>query len=476
MVSRRAQREDPVLDLVLQVLALEDEFHALGQSLNGFNDALLMRRQTFQLPIDEPLGFDDARAFTDDVRRAVASNTRSAPQPHDDFHPIRTGELRVLGLRVVDTFGRTQRLAVAGNELVRTEVFTKTGHPRIVALPPRLVQPARLAFRWLSAASGPASEEMTLHPATSPIHGWVLPNNLDGSLMMYGPAGNALGSITQMGTWAAAPTATEETRVEDLEGTLGAVVKHLLAAGKNALGKFLEGVDTALETIDPSGAAEHEALALLVARPLAIVRATLSLELRGLPAVNQSWAAFERDLARAEEGNGARETDGITGVRFPVVLGDRAQSNDGLVGCWVETSAGYGEFRTGGDCRASLTPGGAPVLLTMLIDPRAPVHAKTGILPTKAIDIPREQYMRALEGIAVTFWTAPVLSPVATDATAPGASTRIEIATPGVADGQWSWVTEHHGRAEIVPPSPNASWGRPIEILEGWLELEKASD
>jgi hypothetical protein len=47
--------------------------------------------------------------------------------------------------------------------------------------------------------------------------------------------------------------------------------------------------------------------------------------------------------------------------------------------------------------------------VTLLMDPRASVHATTGILPIKAIDLPSEIYSKALQSIEVAFFTHPVL-------------------------------------------------------------------
>jgi hypothetical protein len=51
-----------------------------------------------------------------------------------------------------------------------------------------------------------------------------------------------------------------------------------------------------------------------------------------------------------------------------------------------------------------------PHKLTLLLDPRGAVHATSGILPTKAIQIPADQFVEALRNIEVTFLTAPILT------------------------------------------------------------------
>jgi hypothetical protein len=125
---------DPVGDAIRKVSQKLDEpgFHAMAQTLTGFNEALLMRKQTLQLPIAEPLGFEDAKAFTEAVREAVGNQNRTAPQPLDDFNPIRAGVLKILNLRLVDTFGRTQPMVLKDERVIATEVMSTPGAPHLI--------------------------------------------------------------------------------------------------------------------------------------------------------------------------------------------------------------------------------------------------------------------------------------------------------------------------------------------------------
>jgi hypothetical protein len=351
--------DDPVVEVILKVSQKLDSptFHTLAQSLSGFNEALLMHKQTLQLPIADPLGFQDAQDFTKAVQGAVGQSNCSAPQPHNDFHPIRTGLLRIRELRVVDTFGRVQNLALKDHKVMATEIMTTPANPHLVFLPPRLVQPARLNFRWLAADGRDPSSgdepEMNAHPETTPVCGWFLPNNLDNSLMVYDNTGQALGSISAPERkWIPAP-GTSILPNEDWNLHLRTLVTHLLHVpdpkdeGPAFLEDFLSGIEGALERIDPENFAQHEALALLMGRPIAVVRAVVNLELRGQPAINQDWNVFrtdiERDLKREltlADGSASqpaeRETDAVERVRFPIRLGDDRQLNDGLVGYWKE--------------------------------------------------------------------------------------------------------------------------------------------
>ena len=351
--------DDPVVEVILKVSQKLDSptFHTLAQSLSGFNEALLMHKQTLQLPIADPLGFQNGQDFTKAVHDAVGQSNCSAPQPQNDFHPIRTGLLRIRALRVVDTFGRVQNLALKDHKVMATEIMTTPANPHLVFLPPRLMQPARLNFRWPAAEGGDPSSgdesEMNAHPETTPICGWFLPNNLDNSLMVYDNSGQALGSIgASERKWIPAP-GTSILPNEDWNVHLRTLVTHLLHVpdpkdeGPAFLEDFLSGIEGALQRIDPENFAQHEALALLMGRPIAVVRAVVNLELRGQPAINQDWNVFRTDIERDQkreltqaDGSASqpaeRETDAVERVRFPIRLGDDRQLNDGLVGYWKE--------------------------------------------------------------------------------------------------------------------------------------------
>jgi hypothetical protein len=465
---------DPVVDTMLQVALIvdSDNCNVLAQSLNGFNEALLMHKQTLQLPLAEPLGFDDAQDFTRRVAGAVGSNTYVAPQPLDDFQPIRTGGFKVLALRLVDTFGRVEDLKI--KSWVATELMPASPGNGFFSLPPRLVQPARLSFKWLSGAAPGNEIEMNSHPATTPICGWLLPNYLDQSLMVYNAAGKAQGSLTQDAQWIAAPGAEAIAIDKLLPKHLQNVIAHLKGLQATGLKTFFGQVDTALKHINPASTPNHDALALLIGRPIAVVRAQLRLELRGQAALNQSWDAFRTDIARCFDNEAAgktdglvRKSDGVTGVKFSVRIGDSLQLNDGLLGFWIESNTAnpYTTYQSGNGALIELAVDDRDVTLTMLVDPRGVVHLASGILPAKALDIPTDQYAAAMQAIEVTLLAAPILSP----------ANKIGLPLPSEADHAWTWLARGKNGwlspAEIGPANTQASWGEPLEIHEGWLRL-----
>jgi hypothetical protein len=512
---------DKIIDRILEVEErIGDDFCALAQSLGGFNEALLMHKQTLQLPISDPLGFEDYQSFTDEVSKAINRSNRVAPQPHNDFNPIRTGILKILQLRLVDTFGRVQTLNPKNDRIITTDALTSPENPQDINLPPRLVQPARMNFRWLSAEVGfiPESEpsqpkgnsrtldssdpsqdfdrdgdepEMNSHPATTVICGWFLPNNLDRSLMVYDALGVALGSIDRNCQWIPTPGRIPIAVWQISNPHLHKLIKYLIQQGEGFLAQFLTTVDNALDNIDPENASQHQAIALLMGRPIAVVRAKIDLELQGLPAIDRGWNIFRQVVEmeaertdRQSQDSIERDTQNFTQVKFPIRIGEYRQLNDGLVGYLIEDGSGYQDNKfyapqgriegknqredivIEGDALNILQSIASPAqTLTMLVDPRGSVHATSGILPTKSIHIPPEQFVDALRNIEITFLTAPILSDFSS----------INLPLPQESGYTWSWLAKENGIWDSVTKigavSDQATFTTKQQIYEGWLKL-----
>lgn len=436
----QALAADPVFTTI-RALSVLGTTHVLSQSLGGFHETLIMQKQTLQLTIADPLGYADAQAFASQVRDAVADQNRTAPQPLSDFNPIRSGVLKFGRLRLIDNFGRFKDIAC--DDVCASEPLTLSGSSRIVNLPPRLAQPARINFRWLAATDG--LMEMNAHPASSPICGWVVANLLDRSLMIYDADGHALGSITPNTAmpWQPAPGDPSPLNVSLISNShLKKMVAWIIDQGSEFLQNFLAAIENAFENIAPENPAQDQGLALLMSRPLALVRASVGLQLLGLPAIHEGWNRFRQDMQRT-----TRETDAFPRVQFPVRIGDYRQYNDGLVGYWIERGDGYEDnifyapqsdsiidphiqTHSAEPMNIPMALDDAPRFLSMLFDPRGLVHATAAIVPTKTIDIPPAQYQDALGAMEISFLTTPIL----TD------RNQLQVIIPDTAGGSWSWV------------------------------------
>jgi len=468
------------LGQALKKLATKD-FFCLAQTLSGFNDALLMHKQELQLPIADPIGFADSRQLAARVEKAVDHQVFGAPLPFNDFSPIRTGELRIKHTRLIDTFGRIKDFDCCGC-CSATPMPARQCHGRAaVLLPPRIVQPAQLTFRFLAAEHD--LREMNAHPDSAPICGWAMANHLDQSLFFYDARGKGLGSLeTDESTrvhWRSAPgRAKPIIQLDQISNAhLRRMVGFFLRGAKKYFLQFLSDLENAQMKIEPELAGD----AFLMSQPLALVRAMLSLELQGPPAAHQGWNAFRRNMTRRR-----LEDDKFTSVQFPFRLGEQDQLNDGLTVYWLEDKNGgyqenayiipnYDEAASAQDQKCDFlyqSVEAQPLRVTMLIDPRAMVHAAIGVLPVKAIQIPPHVYADALKRIEMTFLAAPLL----VDRRRRDSPQEIALPIADPPGYHWSWV-EKHGK-DWTAMSINAGglytpFAAAVEAREGWLKLTR---
>ncbi|MEM9273006.1 MAG: hypothetical protein AAGA80_08600 [Cyanobacteria bacterium P01_F01_bin.143] len=465
--------------------------YALSQTLGGLNEALLTAHQAMQLPIDDPLGDESIKPIVEEILAAIGdSGVGLAPYPND-FNPLRAGTMQIISLRLIDSFGQVLDLRdlnsltshnILTSELLRSPV---SSHP--IYLPPRLAQPARLNFQWLSAQDG--KQEVSAHPAMTPVCGWIMPNNLDNNLMVYDADGNGLGLINSESQWQIMPGSAQGVAIEDIRNVyLQRVVQFCIGQKNNFMNAFITALDNSLEAIDPESFASHEALALLIGRPLAVVRASIDLEVMGLPASAQN----EQGLAKALE-IGSHGDGGFSDVTFPIRIGEYLQFNDGLVGYWPEDLTGsmsskeffapqskrvnHDNIRThiDGDVHIQQSINGKPQTMTMLLDPRGVVHATSGILPTQELFIHTDHYAKALKNIQAVFSTSPLLMEQG----------KVEIPLPKEAGYTWSWmqkVSQEDGQdtwtetSDIKHVQLNASFADKQTLQGGWLKLKPVNE
>jgi hypothetical protein len=465
----------------------------MAQALGGFTQGLQMRKQTLQLPIFDPLAATQG-LFTfsnQTVPGAVLSSNTSAPMPLNLYNPIRAGFMQVSQLWLVDIFGQKIALTPPSPQVIRASSLIPSGDDPgnpMIGLPPRVAQPARLLFRWLSADND--AVEMNSAPATTPIFGWVLFNHLDECLMIYDAGGTLLGSLNVRGPlWTGAP-GNNGTLNQPIGVAFVGANPHLrdFAFGihdnpdaVNFLKDLLAAIDSTITLTNPESSDQTQALSVLIGRPIALVRASLSFDLQGLPAINQSWTEITQ-AANKSLPMEQRDNAQFPAVQFPVRLGDLANLNDGLIGYFMDTDApdAYRTFYAHGSTHTShgvVPPGpdqlkvsasSAPVVISMMMDPRAGVHATSGIVPVKAIQIPPFMYADALAQMAVTFLTTPVLS----------AAANFSLPVPKEDGFAWSWIsvdpaTKRWVASPINPAAAQSSGLAVQQCIEGWLRLSE---
>ena len=473
-----------------------NSMNVLCQSLGGFTDQLLMRQSHLELrPLDTVQEKDVLRfsSIYDDVKDI----DWLSPMTEGTFSPVRAGRLKLEKLRIIDAFGQFLQLGKQhpGNGLQAVSSRRLSGSDGAVWLQPRLAQSARLSIQWI-----PAADNINEGEEFNPVCGWILPNFLDKSLMIYDAGGCALGAlqVVEKKAW----TGSVDGRMESFHwidipgsrdiffGTSPTEIKNPLPANANPhlrqfvmgllplsegcgqrFSNLLNSMSEALSSSSGGGASQNPNLALLIGKPFALVQASLHLEVDGR-------------IAASPDGL----TGGIEDLQFPLRLGDRRQwndlwlSDDGLAGFFLEED--YGKFYpafglTGkGDSYSTYDDPmlqislSQPLKLTLLLDPARGVCVTSGILPRTVFPFPSPDLVETMENKQAVFFTGPVLNPASNGG--------IQIPRPADIYGQWSWT--HHpevmkwGEATIgdVEHEQNAFPDPPPHIAEGWLKLVTA--
>lgn len=483
--------DDPLRGRLTALAAAVGELNVVSQSLSGFNWALLGTVQTLQMPVidrlDPPLGRD--------VALHITAEDEITPDPSGGFQPLRAGNLLLSRLAIVDTFGQVKPAGIEAGEApaIVAESLRARVAPDYAELPPRISQPARLRFEWQPAQPTARVDDVTSDARTSPVAGWLLPNHLDASLMLYDRVGALLGELQLIDgaldpsgpgvRWLPAVGRPQTVGAPpDLrDPTLTAFVAGLMTAGQqggHALRDLLATVDETLPTVDALGAWKDQSLSILVGRPLALARATVRLELQGPPASALSWPALQRQI----EGGGP-STGGFTNVPLPVVLGDTRRLADGLIGFFAGDDferfylaqhaavppSGSTYVARNAPLHVTSDPAAAAIEVALVLDPRAAVHASCALLPTDSLSLASAYCAAAQAAMEVTFLVGPIISDAA----------RVSLPVPA-SPGDWAWHSlrssgEWRTVTKLDPVDTNASLApEPQTILDGWLSLTGA--
>ena len=455
-----------------------------------------------------------------------------------DFAPMSGSFFVINKLSVIDTFGRTIDLMLAnyskGTDDIKDREFYfypiagrnmkavttkdpnkqlgKSYNPteRMLQLTPRLIQDGKLSFFFLS--NDEKREDINCIPGANPICCWIVPNHLNRSLAVYAPDGTAWGEMylslhagnKYVPVWLPDPANPQAPQSIDLIPNIYTRNMLLALASRKdngaAFKAFIKVIDETLWSINPMGQRKDQELSVLIGRPLALVRASLSFKIKGLPFYNQDWQnTFKTDQSNYNDPNKPAPLGAIDGGIFThcwqVHLGSQALRDDGLVGYYVDDPANWNSSfenfnavsipeginidylkkigKDGNyiglhfidDTVVSPDPRKGEVChITMLVDPRAGIHAFTGILPVESLEIPGKFIKPALDGMSYTFRSGPLL-------TMPG---EIRIPQPAENKGDWKWfdnVLKNTVPISTTDGKVNLSTTPPV-VKEGWLKFK----
>jgi hypothetical protein len=471
------------------------------------------------------LGLDPADA--DRARIDAAGTPTSQPLARELPLLFAGGGATIRRLRIVDAFGRWRD--VPADRLAAAEIATNMAHPDgapKLTLTPRVQRPSRLALRFVDprVADGDPDVEARIDQQDpddniSPIAGWLMPDHVDEALECFDASGQPLGQLMHdefngLVVWEGAPGRPgpiggppdpgDDPGARHVARFAAGLIAADAAARNNpagapnesALSALLRAIDTTLWTVDPLGSIGTGAVAGLVGRPIAVVRAILRLDVID----DVSQLAFADDAARAARVQAFAD---LAARAIAVRLGTLTRTDDSLVAYAIDDDYSQlrlvapevrTEARTSGRQQGQLTTYGAgsganPVLrrirhpyvdgptdvtlrsaqtvrLTLFMNPGGKVHATSGILPRKSLALARDWFHDALVRLSPSFRVGPVLVDPTT--------IRLPLIT-GLGDGQTFTRrdTPLTWRDDAITAATQTAYlpEQPSNLQEGWIRV-----
>lgn len=447
-------------DLVDKVSELEKKLDTdlfrtmkpMSQQLSGLNNQLIMRDSGIELPIlNKELETDDDLPLIDD-------EYPWHPMPNEKaFFPFRGGVFHIHFLRVIDAFGQVLEIidpkppdghknpdiqsshALPNHEFDGKEYFV---------LAPRIIQPARIRFDWLSANPLHKNRITDSDPATNPVCGWLLYNKLDHSISIFNSAGVELGELLDTGvsvTFVPPPG----KGILPIENESLQQLVNSIKGNRNAFDGIINRIKKIALKVTPKVSQHQISMTLPVGNPVALVAARCVLELKNLPAQYQYWntkAISEKYFDK---------------IAVKTYLGDENSNQDGLLGFFLNEN--YGSLNLpNSHIPLSIE---SPVTLSLLMDPRMSIQLSCGILPAEKYVLPQHMILSSLQAINLRFLVAPLLTPISS----------LELPLPKISGSKWNW-TSMEGE-KVVQQKPESTLPRslnypPLHSVEGWLTIK----
>ncbi|UUC45154.1 hypothetical protein [Flavobacterium cerinum] len=470
------------------------KLNLIAQALSGLHKNLLMQRTDIQLPpflysSDPDYNFNteyqidrnELNVISEDGYKLGCDPGNINGTDATVFNPLRSGALKIKSLSIVDAFGQVKKVIVEDDTNITNIACSVTlqGDEKesgvIIPLPPRIIQPSRLQFNWLNTDDNIIYQDTG--KTDSPVLGWLVPNYLDNSILVYDGDGNEI-VVLQI--------------VSDLTKNKGLkLIKQPFPGGNTIpelttnpqLKKLLETINSGSKasgimdlaykvSLNATGntALQNTTSALLYGQPLALVRCSVGLESLGLPCYDQRWSQ-----------SGKEDTGNIETVKFPLTIGDYEMEKNGVIGYFADTESEVFHTVTNApefnfsdsdsffakNTALKLNLNQEPVKVTLLLYPSAGVHLATGILPTKFVELFNHNSGRLLSQLDIGFRVAPFIA----EKVAP------DIPIPAGINANWKWThksdvtTWQSDEALAEGKNKQISGFKKQQVYEGWLRL-----
>ncbi|MFB6456395.1 hypothetical protein ACE38W_14075 [Chitinophaga sp. Hz27] len=528
-----------ILDDLQRVAGQVGRIDLLTQSMSGFTRQLI----TSLISINKAPTDTNVKRLLGDSELNFRPQVSSSYTDSQPFYPIRSGHFQMIDLWVVDSFGQvlTTKDSHAGpidplenvfwseNFTTSSPNYTNPNQKYFGQLSPRVSQPVNVRLNLLQQNND--SIHTNSSDLTSPICGWVMPNHLDNSLMVFDANGFNQGSIIKVqrqisdgneendfqytirwdavpgsNTALGAPPALENQHLQDF-------VMALLKTGFDGSTAYDDLISVIDVTLWPMSNFKSQSgnQSILLGRPLAVVRGEVHMELAGTPMYNQSWADTGKFYDSSQQ---YQPTDPpYMNTPFAIRIGDAYLSGNGAIGYFEadDYSNFYAVYGANGQTKEllkmfsrntrgkinlagfaaqkfngvsfesnyvkqghtiTLTPKRNTVKLTMLVDPSGAIPVIPGSQPQFNISLPTGPVANALGNLKSTFRTGPLLLD----------PDKIKMPTPAEVQGKWGWVarkdvTSWNEEKEIEQYTPIATADQDnLRLTEGWITLSGANN
>lgn len=431
------------------------------QTLSGFNKHLLAQVPSLQLPPRKISENTSDFVIDTELLKRIDNNARTYSvgcKPEQEvFSPVRHGELKIMKLSVIDGFGQQKKVMFEQNMLLSNSLKAKPNDSNKILLEKRIIQPARIKFDWLNAASEILFQDTG--KLDHPIIGWLVPNYLEDRLMVYGQDGNEVQILPLNKVGDYIPESTRKTKIRD-EDLINERKQHTNETLRTIIGnvstKLTEILQISKKIKDKLYEAnikiDNNAVSLLYGQPIAIAKARVTLELLGKPYDNPIWNEDAVDNA-------------IEAVKL--MIGDNKQNNDGIIGYYLDNDYENLYLRDNKVFPQLNTDG---LEITLLMNSGTGFYLNTdNVLPTKYINLYPQATKELTENINISFMIAPFIA----NRKAPN------VPTPETMNINWKWMHKTDVNTWQPPKKTDGADAsetldiQPQQIYEGWVKMDK---
>lgn len=482
----KTQLGDDTLDHLGEI----NDLNIISQSINSFNEIFLMNELSIRFPpfvINE----GDPR-LAEKVAKQLDHFHYRRPLFNEFYSPIRAGFMRLDELRLIDTYGQCFDIDINKVAIAENMYCKKFAEANLIMMPPRFIQPTKLDINWLDAITG---EHCNFNLSDSPVCGWIIPNYLDQSLLIYDKNGEMLGSLVVTGfedekiQWRNRPGSSEHSQKyfgvhaealpaemdKEMKKFIQEILRRNIESKEDVLTPLLKIMDKANGYEHPYEAVESSGLSLFIGQPLVLTRAHIALQQAG---DMSAYISIDHNIKKPNP----IKPSPVKHFNMPLIIGENSHLNDGTVGffinnekdtystlhiCVEEDNLTSDYFNSNNQVLLQVEEVSEGCTISILSNPLSSVHFISGMLPIYDVSLPQQLVEKQLNKLYLTFFAGPLLIGVENFVTP------ISI----IENRTWSYIHSNEKQEwvetnNIEPANGNAFLAKyPISIVEGWFKI-----